>query len=277
MALDPGANSTEIIPVISGISFAVAGVALWLRRPANATGRMMVAVAVAWYIGDLQLSGNPAAFAVGFCLFYTSSTILTHLVLALPTGRLTGRVERVTVVVQYLLAPATQIPRYLAEHPPRPQFWGDVQVAHSVWANVGSIVNLIVVVTGRSEREYLMSALQLGVHAFLQKDTPGAAILGALRTVVRGERVIGQAEALTTVLVEFGRVLRERELERRGLTDQEIEILQLAAAGLNNKDIGVQQFWSEITIKRKMQGIYRKLDVKGRAQAVAEAIRLGII
>jgi signal transduction histidine kinase len=132
---------------LAGISFAVAGVALWLRRPANATGRMMVAVAVAWYIGDLQLSGNPAAFAVGFCLFYTSSTILTHLVLALPTGRLTGRVERVTVVVQYLLAPATQIPRYLDEHPPRPQFWGDAQVTHSVWANLGSIVNLIVVVT----------------------------------------------------------------------------------------------------------------------------------
>ena len=135
----------------------------------------------------------------------------------------------------------------------------------------------IVVVTGRPEREYLMSALQLGVHAFLQKDTPGAAILGALRAVVRGERVIGQAEALTTVLVEFGRVLRDRELERRGLTDQEINILQLAASGLNNKDIGVQQFWSEITIKRKMQGIYRKLDVKSRAQAVAEAMRLGII
>jgi DNA-binding NarL/FixJ family response regulator len=98
-----------------------------------------------------------------------------------------------------------------------------------------------------------------------------------LRAVVRGERVIGQPEALSSVLVEFGRVLRERERQRRGLTDQEIEILKLAAAGLNNKDIGTQQFWSEITIKRKMQDIYRKLDVKSRAQAVAEAIRLGLI
>jgi DNA-binding NarL/FixJ family response regulator len=135
----------------------------------------------------------------------------------------------------------------------------------------------IVVVTGRPEQEYLMTALQLGVHAFLPKDAPGSAILGALRAVVRGERIIGQPEALSSVLVEFGRVLRERERQRRGLTDQEIEILKLAAAGLNNKDIGVQQFWSEITIKRKMQDIYRKLDVKSRAQAVAEAIRLGLI
>ena len=135
----------------------------------------------------------------------------------------------------------------------------------------------IVVVTGRPEQDYLMSALQLGVHAFLPKDAPGAAILCALRAVVRGERVIGHPEALRGALVAFGRVLRERERQRRGLTDQEIEILQLAAAGLSNKDIGAQQFWSEITIKRKMQDIYRKLDVKGCAQAVAEAIRLGFI
>ena len=48
----------------------------------------------------------------------------------------------------------------------------------------------IAVVTGRPEQEYLMTALQLGVHAFLPKDAPGSAILGALRAVVRGERVI---------------------------------------------------------------------------------------
>jgi two-component system response regulator DegU len=136
----------------------------------------------------------------------------------------------------------------------------------------------IAVVTGHPEQEYLMRALQLGVHAFLQKDAPGSAILGALRAVVRGERVIiGQPEALSSAVVEFGRVLRERERQRRGLTDQEIEILQLAAAGLNNKDMGAQHSWSEITVNRKMREIYRKLDVKNRVQAVAEAIRLGLI
>jgi NarL family two-component system response regulator YdfI len=111
----------------------------------------------------------------------------------------------------------------------------------------------------------------------LPKDAPGSAILGALRAVVRGQRAIGPPEALSGVLAEFGRVLREREGQRRGLTDQEIEILQLTAAGLSIKEIGAQQFWSEITIKRKMQDIYRKLEVKGCAQAVAEAIRLGLI
>jgi DNA-binding NarL/FixJ family response regulator len=135
----------------------------------------------------------------------------------------------------------------------------------------------IAVVTGHPEQEYLMSALQLGVHAFLPKDAPGSAILGALRAVVRGERVIDQPEALSSVLLEFGRVLRERERQRRGLAEQEIRILQLAAAGLNNKDIGAQHFCSANAVNHKMQDIYRKLDVKSRAQAVAEAIRLGFI
>ena len=135
----------------------------------------------------------------------------------------------------------------------------------------------IVVITGRSEHDYVRTALRLGVHAFLQKDVPGSVIVNTVRAVLRGERVIAQPQVLTTALVEFGQLLRDRELERFGLTDQEVEMLQLASAGLRNRDIGARQFWSEITVKRKMQDVYRKLEVTSRAQAVAEAIRLGII
>jgi len=134
-----------------------------------------------------------------------------------------------------------------------------------------------VILTAHQEYEYLTAALRLDVDAFLPKDMPGTEILRALRRVLSGERVIGQPQALTAVLKDFGRLVRERERERAGLTDQEIEILRLAARGLNNKDIGATQFWSEITVKRKMQDIYRKLEVKSRAQAVAAAIRLGFI
>jgi two-component system response regulator DegU len=135
----------------------------------------------------------------------------------------------------------------------------------------------IAVLTAHREHEYLMSSLRLGVHAFLQKDMSGDAIVSALRKVLSGERVIGEPQVLTAVLKEFSQVMQHRERGRYGLTDQEVEILRLAASGLNNKDIGLSQFWSEITVKRKMQDIYRKLEVKSRAQAVAAAIRLGFI
>lgn len=135
----------------------------------------------------------------------------------------------------------------------------------------------VVILTTHHDNEHLMAAVRLGVDGFLRKDMAGAAILSGLRAVSRGQRVLGQAEAVTAVLDEFTRLLREHERELLGLNETELEILRLAAAGLNNREIGVQKFWSEITVKRKTGQIYRKMNVKTRAQAVAEAIRLGLL
>jgi DNA-binding NarL/FixJ family response regulator len=135
----------------------------------------------------------------------------------------------------------------------------------------------IVVLSGHHDSTHLNAAMRLGVEGYLPKDMSGPALLDALRTVLAGERVLAPPRAVTSLLNELTGLLRERESERLGLTDQEMEILRLAASGLNNKEIGERQFWSEITVKRKMRRIYIKLDVKTRAQAVAEAIRLGLI
>jgi len=53
--------------------------------------------------------------------------------------------------------------------------------------------------------------------------------------------------------------------------------VRLAAQGWTNKEIGNQMYWSEVQVKRKMQDVYRKLQVTDRAQAVAEAMRHGLI
>lgn len=135
----------------------------------------------------------------------------------------------------------------------------------------------IAILTAHQEQDYLMTALRLGAQAFIQKDTPGDAILAAVRQIVKGERVITQPAAITTVLTEFGQLLRERERERSNLTTQELEILRLAAAGFKNKEIAAHQFLSEVSIKRKLHDISRKLNVSGKLAAVAEAMRLGII
>jgi DNA-binding NarL/FixJ family response regulator len=135
----------------------------------------------------------------------------------------------------------------------------------------------IAVLTGRGGREQLMTALRLGALAFLQKDLPPAALLDAIQKVRDGERVIAKPEDLTLALAELYRVARQNEREHSCLSDQEIEMLRLASTGLNNREIGARQFWSEITVKRKMQSVYRKLGVSSRAQAVAEVIRLGFI
>lgn len=135
----------------------------------------------------------------------------------------------------------------------------------------------IAVLTAHTSSEYLMSALRQDVQAFLEKDMTPDALLAAIQQVRNGERVLPSPHHITVALAELGQMIRERDRAHSGLTDQEIEMLRLAASGCNNKAIGAYEFWSEITVKRKMQAIYRKLGVSSRAQAVAEAIRLGFI
>jgi DNA-binding NarL/FixJ family response regulator len=135
----------------------------------------------------------------------------------------------------------------------------------------------IVVLTGLVDEGHLFRAMRIGVHGYLQKALPIDELLAALRTVYRGERVVSEQRNITRILSEFERVTKEQERSRSGLTDLEIELMRLAAEGCSNKEIAARQFWSEVTVKRKMQDIYRKLQVTDRAQAVAEAMRMGFI
>lgn len=135
----------------------------------------------------------------------------------------------------------------------------------------------IVILTGYADDDYLLHAMRIGVHGYLQKALPINELLAALRAVHRGERVIGEPRAITQVLSQFEKLTKEQERIRSGLTDLEIELVGLAAEGCSNKEIAARQFWSEVTVKRKMQDIYRKLQVSDRAQAVAEVIRMGLI
>jgi DNA-binding NarL/FixJ family response regulator len=135
----------------------------------------------------------------------------------------------------------------------------------------------VVILTGHDEEEVALQSLRLGAHGYFQKDLHSAEIASLLGKVANGERIISKTETLTAVLNECGKLMRDRDRERLGITDVEVGIIRLAAQGMNNKDIGKFQFWSEITVKRKMQDAYKKLGVKTRAQAVAEAMRLGFI
>ena len=66
-------------------------------------------------------------------------------------------------------------------------------------------------------------------------------------------------------------------LENIKTTEQEIEILELLSIGLRAFDIAQRMNLAEQTIKNKVQVICIKLDSSNRTQAVAKAIRLGII
>jgi DNA-binding NarL/FixJ family response regulator len=135
----------------------------------------------------------------------------------------------------------------------------------------------IVLFAGSNDEKLLFEAIRVGVHGYLQKTLSIDDLRRALRAVHCGERVIGESQAVTQVVVEFHRLTKEQNRLKWGLDTKEIELMRLVSKGCTNREIGRQVYWSEVQVKRKMQDIYRKLQVSDRAQAVAEAMRHGLI
>ncbi|WP_251737325.1 hypothetical protein [Frankia sp. R82] len=89
---------------VGGILFLIAGVVAHLRRPETRVGLLMVLVGVALPAEDLQLSTTPWVHTAGLLFPGASGAVLTHLVLAFPTGRLTTRTRRGLAAAAYAVA-----------------------------------------------------------------------------------------------------------------------------------------------------------------------------
>ncbi len=96
---EPSPWLTAGFAVTAGVSFALSGlVAMW-RRPENATGWLMTAVGFTWFLGALTEANDDWVFTAGLVLSNTAFVAFAWLVLAYPSGRLEGRVERLTVAL----------------------------------------------------------------------------------------------------------------------------------------------------------------------------------
>lgn len=135
----------------------------------------------------------------------------------------------------------------------------------------------VVFYAGSNDEKLLFEAVRIGVHGYLQKTLSMDDLRRALRAVYCGERILGESKAVTQMVIEFNRLAKEQNRLNWGLSSMEIQCVEFAAQGWTNKEIGKQLYWSEVQVKRKMQDIYRKLQVTDRAQAVAEAMRHGLI
>jgi two-component system, NarL family, response regulator LiaR len=126
--------------------------------------------------------------------------------------------------------------------------------------------NGVVVVFSFSDRPQMVQrALRAGAQGFISKAVPRQQIIEGIKVAARGDRVVltqqSQESRIDDALRWPGREL--------GLTGRESELLSLLPTGMTNRELASHLYVSENTIKTQLRGLYSKLGVRNRAQAVS--------
>src|SRR3954467_6055714 len=125
----------------------------------------------------------------------------------------------------------------------------------------------IIVLTTFDAEEDVASAMRAGAKGYLLKDCPRKDLVEAIRAVHSGS---------TWIAPPIGSKLMER-MSRDHLTPRELETLRLLAAGKSNKEIAGALDIAEGTTKVHLNKLFQKLGVSSRTEALAEAVKRGLI
>jgi DNA-binding NarL/FixJ family response regulator len=136
----------------------------------------------------------------------------------------------------------------------------------------------VIVLTTFDLDEYVYAAMKAGASGFLLKDVRRDQLIAAVRTATAGDALL--APAVVRRLIERfcgepppGGGVPEELAE---LTARELEVLELVARGLSNRQIGESLFLSDATVKTHLAHVYAKLGVRDRVQAVVLAYETGL-
>jgi two-component system response regulator NreC len=127
-----------------------------------------------------------------------------------------------------------------------------------------------VLYTGFAGEELLVEALEAGACGFVLKEAPVEELLHAVTVVARGEVYVDPALGATLVRASSAAQLP-------ALSAREREILRLLADGKSNKEIAERLSISPDTVRTYIRRAMDKLEAHTRTQAVAIAIRQGLI
>lgn len=133
----------------------------------------------------------------------------------------------------------------------------------------------VLVLTMYEEDQWVHAALRAGAHGYLVKGSAGESIVGAVRAVAGGNTVLGgpvARRALDTLADRPGR----RTGPFPALTEREVEILDLVAAGLSNSQIARRLTLADKTVRNHLSNILAKLDVPDRSRAIVLARQAGL-
>jgi DNA-binding NarL/FixJ family response regulator len=125
----------------------------------------------------------------------------------------------------------------------------------------------VIILTASDGDVEVQRALKAGARGYLLKNTPPHELLQEIRKVHSGRKAIHPQ--LAAKLAEH--------IADDALSARELDVLALVARGNRNRDIGAHLFISEETVKVHLKHIREKLGAKDRTEAIAIAVRRGII
>ncbi len=135
----------------------------------------------------------------------------------------------------------------------------------------------VLFLTVYDDEQYLYQALRVGVVGYLLKRVDGAELVRHLLRAADGHIVID--ETLAGRAATSAARLQAGEFwpgARLGLSQRESEVLALAVTGMSNRAIAARLVIGDETVKSHISSVYRKLEVRDRAGAVAVAMREGL-
>lgn len=133
----------------------------------------------------------------------------------------------------------------------------------------------VLVLTMFDNPSYIYETVAAGALGYLLKEASGEEVVRAVRTVASGQGYLASAVTLPVLrkLAEDARLEGRRHL----LSEREIEILELIAAGAANKEIADRLSITEVTVKAHLRNLYAKIGAQNRAHAVTIALQQKII
>lgn len=135
----------------------------------------------------------------------------------------------------------------------------------------------VIMLTMYSQNQQMLQAMKNGARGYLLKSTSSREVAQAIRTVHEGGMLI-EPELTKAIVNEFRRLSEAAAANHpETLSEKEIEIIRLVAAGMSNKEIAEKLAYSEKTVKNYLSIIFQKLGIRDRTQAAIFALRHGII
>lgn len=132
----------------------------------------------------------------------------------------------------------------------------------------------VLMLSSFDDEEYLTRSLRAGALGYILKGNSDAVLVTAIETVASGQRALSP-EATDLLVNQLYGSRDASEAETLDVTD--LDILKALADGASNHEIARQLFMSDSTVKRRIRIIFDRLGVNRRPEAVAEAMRRGLV